>query len=122
MKRKIHKSDLQIVQKMYDNLVSFCDESCFYSCDISLATLSLCKVLDKKNGNNYLISAFYSFDTEEVQIFSLEDQEKVMLRLYNIVLYAFDLLKGEGRMDSFLGINPYGENNERHVWIRLCLL
>lgn len=74
---------------------------------MQLSAYPLWNIADKQNNDQgYTIYAFCSSDAEEMPIIPLENQEDVMLRLYNITLDAFKLLKGNGIMDTFLGIDP----------------
>lgn len=123
MKRKIHKDDLPIVQKMYDGLISFCTQEYFHACAINLSQMPLWNILDKQGGDKgYAVNAFCSFELGDEPIIALESREEVILRLYNITLDAFKLLGGSGHMDTFLGIPAIGKSNERHVWIRIFII
>ena len=122
MKRKIHRHDRQIVQRMYDGLISFCTQEYFHTCEPDLSEMPIWNILDKQGNKGYAVHAFCSYELGDEPIVKLESQEEVMLRLYNITLDAFKLLGGSGRMDTFLGIPAIGKNNERHVWIRIFVI
>ena len=122
MKRKIHKGDRPIVQKMYDGLISFCTQEYFHTCDTGLSEMPIWNVLDKQKNKGYGVHAFCSFEFGDEEIVPLGSQEEVMLRLYNITLDAFKLLGDNGRMDTFLGVPAIGKNNKRHIWIRIIVI
>lgn len=117
MKRKIHKKDREIVQRIYDVLVFFCTH--YY---IQTPTCTLWNVKDNRNGRNYSIHAYYSHEFDDIPILTLNRQEEVMLRLYNIVLDASALLGEKGQMDTFLGVPPIEGNSERHIWIKIFVI
>lgn len=128
MKHKIHKSDREIVQRIYNHLVSFYNQPYFQTCDMQASYYPLWRFSDKKNiEQSYTIYAFCSVDTEETPIIALESQGAVMLRLYNIILDAFKFLNGNGTMDTFLGIPALNDSNQaaaitRQIWIRISTL
>lgn len=123
MKRKIHKKDLPIVQKMYDGLVLFYEQSYFHTCNMDLSECPIWNVSDKKGNNKgYAIHVFCSSDTGEESIVPLEKQEAIMLRLYNITLDAFKLLNGNGSMATFLGVPAIGKNKERQIWVKIIAI
>lgn len=122
MKRKIHKNDRPIVERMYTGLLSFCTQEYFHTCDTNLSEMPIWNVLDKQQSKGYAVHAFCSFQSGDEDIVALESKDEVMLRLYNITLDAFKLLGESGQMDTFLGIPAIGKNYERHIWIRIYVI
>jgi len=117
MKRKIHKNARPFIQKMYEGLIQFYEFDGFLTCKLDSTLYPLFRISPKKKDQGYEIQVFYSENKDDLQIIPIENQEDVMLRIYNTVCDAFKLLNGSGSMETFLGVPPKGQNQERHVWI-----